>query len=78
MACGMTQEVCRNTMQALTMAENAVVEPRKIKPYSCVVKSAREVKTGITTVLTVMKLADSIMAFAGISYLGWTCAQNLE
>jgi hypothetical protein len=32
MACGMMQEVWRKIMAALTMAENAVLEPRNITP----------------------------------------------
>jgi hypothetical protein len=33
MACGMMEDVRLNTMVAETMAENAVVEPRNMRPY---------------------------------------------
>lgn len=32
MACGMTQDVCRKKIQALTIAEKAVLDPRKMRP----------------------------------------------
>lgn len=77
----MTHEVCRKTMQALTMAEKAVVEPRKISPYSYVGRGQYRELSGSGSRcgwLTVMNVAESSMAFAGISKVGWTWAQKRE
>lgn len=39
-ACGRAHDVCKKITAAPTIAEKAVVDPRKMRPYSCILLSA--------------------------------------
>jgi hypothetical protein len=75
----MMHEVWRKMMAALTMAEKAVEEPRKMRPYICdEPKLVWGATKNLRFLLTVIKLAESTKALTGTSNFGWTRSQNCE
>lgn len=74
----MTHEVCWKMMAAETIAENAVVEPRKMRPYSWKIYYYRAMPVGWEVRQTVMTVPLRRIAFRGILNVGLTCLQMLE